>query len=153
MPEAPALEFVFEARVIVAPPLVLGEVAGGIRRIVPILGGEVHGPRLRAKVLPGGADWQTAHPDGLLELTARYTLEAADGALISVVNQGLRHGPPDAMRRLLAGDPVAPGEYYFRAAPRFQVRPGPHDWLRRHLFVSSGARRPDCVELQFFAVG
>ncbi len=152
MTDAPRLEFVFEARVQVAPPLLLGEVGGTARRIVPILGGEVSGPRLAGTVLAGGADWQVVEPDGLVALTARYTIEAADGTLIAVENQGLRHGPPAVMRRLLAGEEVDPAEYYFRAAPRFEVRAGPHEWLRRHLFLSTATRRPDRVELRFFMV-
>src|SRR6185437_5769376 len=87
--DAPTLEFVFEARVRVAAPLLLGEAGGTARRIVPILGGEVSGPRLTGHVLPGGTDWQVVEPDGLVALTARYTIEAADGTLIAVENQGL----------------------------------------------------------------
>jgi Protein of unknown function (DUF3237) len=124
MAEAPALEFVFDAQVHVAPPIVLSVVAAGTRRIIPILGGEVTGPRLRAMVLPGGADWQIIEADVLARVVARYTLQAEDGALISVVNSGIRQGPPDVMRRLAAGEPVDPALYYFRAAPTFEVAPG-----------------------------
>ena len=152
MTDLPGLELAFAARVRVGPPHELGPVPGGIRRIVPILGGEVSGPRLQGSVLPGGADWQVVQEDGLTQLTARYTLQAADGTLISVVNHGLRHGPPDVIRRMLAGQPVEPGSYYFRATPVFEVRPGPHDWLLRHIFLCTGARRPDRVELSFYAV-
>ena len=129
-----------------------GRSRGRLRRIVPILGGDVSGPRLQGTVLPGGADWQAVEEDGLTNLTARYIIQAADGALISVTNQGVRHGPPDVIRRMLAGQAVEPGSYYFRAAPVFEVRSGPHDWLLRHLFLCTGARRPERVELSFFAV-
>ncbi|HXS29572.1 MAG TPA: DUF3237 family protein, partial [Steroidobacteraceae bacterium] len=98
-----ALEHVFTVQVAVAPPLVIGESSHGLRRIIPILGGEVEGPRLRGEVLPGGADWQYIRPDGVLQLTARYTLRAADGTLIQVVNRGLRHGPPEVMERMSRG--------------------------------------------------
>jgi hypothetical protein len=152
MSEPPALELAFEARIRVAPPMELGAVGGTLRRIVPILGGEVSGKRLQGTVLPGGADWQNVQEDGLTNLTARYTLQAADGTLISVVNQGIRHGPPDVIRRMLAGQAVEPGSYYFRASPVFEVRQGPHDWLLRHVFLCTGARRPDRVELCFYAV-
>ena len=36
----------------------LGDVGKGGRRIVPIVGGDFSGPKMRGKVLPGGADWQ-----------------------------------------------------------------------------------------------
>ena len=51
----------------------------GRRRIVPILGGTVQGPMLKAKVVPGGADWQMIQADGFTELDTRYTLETEQG--------------------------------------------------------------------------
>jgi hypothetical protein len=152
MSDAPALELAFEARIRVAPAYELGPVPGGIKRVVPILGGEVSGPRLQGQVMPGGADWQVVQEDGLTNLVARYTMQVSDGTLISVVNRGIRHGPPDVMRRLIAGQPVEPGSYYFRATPCFEVRPGAHDWLLRHVFICTGARRPDRVDLGFYVV-
>ena len=47
----PGLEFIFAARVTVDTPLDLGDVGKGGRRIVPIIGGEFSGPRLRGVVL------------------------------------------------------------------------------------------------------
>ena len=148
-----ALDFAFTARVTVGAPLELGETPQGRRRIIPITGGTVEGPRLAGKVLPGGADWQTIRADGVAELDARYTLEAADGALISVINRGLRHGPPEVMRKLIAGEPVEPGAYYFRCSPAFETAAPPHQWLTRTIFVASGIRRPDLVELAVYAIG
>ncbi|MGO8915894.1 MAG: DUF3237 domain-containing protein [Stellaceae bacterium] len=147
------LDFAFLVRVTVAPALELGETDLGRRRIIPITGGTIEGPRLAGRVLPGGADWQIIRADGCAELEARYTLEAEDGALISVVNRGLRHGPPEVVRQLLAGEPVDPGAYYFRCAPAFETAAPAHRWLTRTLFVASGARRPDVVEISVYAVG
>ena len=42
---APTLEFIFAANVVVGPPLNLGDVGKGGRRIVPITGGEFSGPQ------------------------------------------------------------------------------------------------------------
>ena len=150
---APPLEAVFEARVEVGTPYELGEIGGGRRRVIPILGGKVRGPRLSAAVLPGGADWQTVHPDGRTELLARYTLRTADGSHIGVVNRGVRHGPADVMRRLVAGETVAAALYYFRGTPSFEAASGPHGWLMRHVFVCTGERLPDLVLLRFYVVG
>lgn len=147
----PRLELAFTARVLVGPPLELGHTQSGRRRIVPILGGELGG-RLSGRVLPGGADWQVLRDDLSTELLARYTLELSDGTLVSVVNHGLRHGPPEAMRALLAGEPVDPALIYFRAAPFFEVATGPHDWLARHIFVCAGRRTPDAVEIAVWCV-
>jgi hypothetical protein len=151
-PAEPALEFVFEARVRVEPPLELGEVSGVRRRIVPVAGGPVEGPRLKGDILPGGADWQSIRPDGLTKVLARYVLRASDGTLISVTNEGLRRASEPVIRRLLAGEPVDPSLVYFRAAPTFEVGAGPHAWLAENLFVSAGVRRPDAVEIRFYVV-
>ena len=151
-PAEPALEFVFEAKVKVDPPVELGEVGGARRRIVPIAGGPIQGPRLTGEVIAGGGDWQAIRPDGLTQVLARYVIRASDGTMISVVNQGIRRASPDVIRKLLAGEPVDPAQVYFRAAPTFEVGEGPHAWLAENLFITAGVRRPDAVELKFYIV-
>lgn len=100
-------------RVQVGPPIEIGQVGRGRRRIVPILGGTCEGRErfhdlLTGRVLPGGADWQLIHDDGLTEADARYTIETDRGSLVYVQNRGLRHAPPDVMKKLLAGESVDP---------------------------------------------
>ena len=151
-PASPRLAFAFEARVTVGMPLEIGETQSGRRRIIPITGGTVAGPRLAGTVLPGGADWQTMRADGATELVARYAIQAGDGALIPVVNTGLRHAPADVMRRLLGGERVDPALVYFRAAPVFHPPAGPHAWLGRSLFIADGERQPDLVIIRVFEV-
>ena len=148
----PSFEYVFEARVNVDPPLMLGEVGGLQRRIVPIAGGAVEGQRLRGEVLAGGADWQTVRPDGVTQVLARYVIRADDGIMISVVNQGVRRASEAVIRRLLAGEPVEPERVYFRTAPTFEVGDGPHAWLTENLFICAGVRRPDSVHIRFYMV-
>src|SRR6516225_7055958 len=123
-PAEPELEFVFEVRARVSPPLELGEVDGLQRRIVPIDGGMVQGPRLQGEVLAGGADWQAIGPGGVTRILARYVIRAEDGTMISVENKGVRRADPQTMRRLLAGEPVDPALVYFRAAPSFEAPAG-----------------------------
>jgi ubiquinone/menaquinone biosynthesis C-methylase UbiE len=60
---APRLEFAFEGRFEIAPPIDLGAGSGFRRRALPILGGAVRGPRRDGTVLPGGADHQRIDPD------------------------------------------------------------------------------------------
>jgi hypothetical protein len=148
----PSFEFVFEARVKVAPPIQLPEIDGRQRRIVPILGGPVSGPRLTGEVQAFGADWQEIRPDGVTQVLARYLIRAEDGTMISVVNQGIRRASEPVMRRLLAGERVDPSLVYFRAAPSFEAPAGPHGWLTENLFVSAGTRHPDAVEIRFYRV-
>jgi len=147
-----SLEFAFEARVRVAPPLVVGEGPLGLRRIVPILGGSCSGPRLTAEVLPGGADWQFVRADGVLQLEARYTLRTTDGALVQVINRGMRHGPAEVLERVFRGESVDPSEYYFRTVAEFEAPKGPHDWLNRALFLGEAQRRVDEAIVRFHRV-
>jgi hypothetical protein len=142
--------FAFEAHVSVDPPQVIGPSAHGLRRIVPIRGGEVTGPLLQAKVLPGGADWQFVRPDGVLQIEAKYTLQAGDGTLIMVTNRGLRHGPPEVVARLGRGESVDPSLYYFRTSAEFEAPlDSKYAWLNRALFVGIAQRTAAAAIIQF----
>jgi hypothetical protein len=148
----PTLEFVFELRAQVAAPVVIGEVAHGLRRIVDILGGTVKGPNFSARVVPGGADWQLIQPDGFSELDTRYTLETDRGELVYVQNAGVRHAPPEVMRRLNAGEIVDPKLVYFRTVPKFETSAPDLQWLSRSVFVGVGERAPNEVVVRFYRV-
>ena len=151
-PSPPPLEFIFAADVRVDPAQDVGHVAKGARRFVPIAGGEVSGPKLSGKVLPGGGDWQTIRDDGVAELEARYTLRTDDGALIFVRNYGLRHGPPDVIAALAAGGAVDPASYYFRGATFFETSAPRYVWLSRQIVVCVGEREPAWVRVKFYQV-
>lgn len=146
----PGLVFAFELRAQVASPVEIGEVAHGRRRIVEILGGTVKGPSFSAKILPGGADWQLIQPDGFSELDTRYTLQTDEGDLVYVQNAGIRHAPPEIMRRLLAGETVDPKLVYFRTVPKFETSAPDLQWLARSVFVGVGERFPAEVVVRFY---
>lgn len=146
------LDFVGELSVNVGAPIVLTETQEGVRRVVHILSGRVDGPRLNAAVLPGGLDHQLIRPDGLSILEARYAVKTDDGADIYVVNRALRHGPPEVMARVMAGEIVDPSLYYFRTAPCFETADPRYDWMNRTLFVGEGGRTKDSVHVKFYAV-
>jgi hypothetical protein len=148
----PELRFVCDIEVDVGPIRDLGSMPHGRRRIIPILGGTVRGPRLQAEVVPGGADWQYVRADGILELEARYSIRAGDGAEIVVVNRGMRRAEPEIMERLSRGEAVDPALVYFRTAPVFEAPAGPHEWLNGSVFVASAARLPDRVQIKVFEV-
>jgi Protein of unknown function (DUF3237) len=146
----PELRFAFEIEVEVSSPLDLGVTQAGHRRIVPIAGGLVSGPKLQGRVLPVGADWQILRPDGTADLDARYTIQADDGALIYVVNCGVRHGPADVLARLNRGERVDPASYYFRSSASFETSAPQHAWLTRAVVVGVGERYPDKVAIRFW---
>jgi len=149
----PSLSLAFRLRVLIGPPQELGMVDGVRKRVIPITGGTVEGPRLQGRVLPGGADWQSIRADGTADILARYTLEAQDGTLISVTNPGYRHGPPEVLARIAAGQVVDPALYYFRTTPRFDVESDSvHGWLGRTVFLCTAGRYSDHVRLDIFAI-
>jgi hypothetical protein len=146
----PELVFSFEMRVQVGPPLDLGMIPAGRRRIVPILSGTFEGPGLKGRVLPGGADWQIVRADGLAELDTRYTLETDDGKLIYVQNAGIRHASPEVTAKLMAGQPVDPALVYFRTSAKFETSAPELAWMMRSLFVGTGERYPADVVIRFW---
>lgn len=147
---APELRFAFQVDVEIGAPLDFGETQNGHRRVIPITGGRVEGARLKGRILPGGADWQILRPDGAAELDARYTIQTDPGALIYVVNRGVRHGPPQVLERLNRGEPVEPGSYYFRSAATFETSAEECIWLTRAIVLGVGERYPDKVVLRFW---
>lgn len=148
----PELEFVLELRGTLDPAHAIGQTPHGQRRMVPITGGSFEGPGLRGSIVPGGADWQVMRSDGVSELEALYLLRTDDGVLIQVRNRGLRHGPEAIMRRVFAGEPVDASEYYFRAVPSFAAPAGPYEWLNRSIFLCSGARQANSIQLWMYRV-
>lgn len=150
--DEPGFAFIGQVDVAVAPPQLIGAGPTGERRVIPILGGTLSGPRLAGTILPGGADYQLIRADGVAEIEARYTIRLDGGALVYVVNRGLRHAAPEDMARLLRGEPVPPERVYFRTAPAFETAAPQHAWLMRSLFLGLGERRPDAVRIRIFAV-
>lgn len=148
----PSLKFLYTSSIQIDAPLVVGQTPKGERRIINITGGAFEGPRLSGKVLPGGADWQVIRRDGITEVVAQYTLETHDGALIYIYNQGLRHGPPEAMARLAAGEDVDPAEYYFRTMPIFETGSPAYTWLNGIVAVAAGQRLADEVIITVYEV-
>lgn len=149
----PVLTHTADIRVLIAVPIAVGETHEGLRRIIPIIGGTIQGPRLSGSVLAAGADYQVIRPDGYTTLDARYVVRLDDGALIYVVNTGVRFGPPAVMARIANGEIVDPAEVYFRTTPRFETESEDYQWLTRPLFLASAARYPDHVEISVFEVG
>jgi len=134
------------------PVLDLGDSHLGRRRVVNIIGGTFEGPRLAGVILPGGADWQLLHTDGTATIDTRSTLRTHDGAHLYLTTNGVRHGPPEVLRRLAAGETVDPAEYYFRLFCRFETGDERYQWLNRTLAVASAARTADAVRYDAYTI-
>lgn len=146
----PEFEFFADLSVRVDKPQEVGRTAHGLRRLIPILGGDVVGQGWRARVLPGGADFQLVVTDTLAELDARYCLETDAGELIYVRNRAIRSGPPALMAKLVRGEPVEPSQIYFRCSPSFETASASLRWITERMFVGAGARHPDKVVMRFW---
>ena len=93
----PELKFFADLSVQGDKPQEVGTTVHGQRRVIPILGGEVHGNGWTARVLRGGADFQMIVNQSLAELDARYVLETDAGDLIFVQNRAVRTAPPEVL--------------------------------------------------------
>jgi hypothetical protein len=149
----PELKFFADVAVRVAAAHEVGAGVHGQRRVIPILSGEATGDGWRARILPGGADFQLIVNDQLAELDARYVLELDGGDLVYVQNTAVRSGPPELMAKLVRGEPVPTEAIYFRCFPRFETASPALAWISRRLFVGTGARHPDSVHMRFFELG
>lgn len=141
------LRFDFLARfeVEIGEVVSLGPAPLGERRLVNILGGRFEGPAMRGEVLSGGADWQIARADGVLDLDARYTLKEQGGGLVRVVSQGYRHGPDDVLAALARDEDVDPTKYFFRTIMRFETGAPDLAWLNRTIAVGTADRKARLV--------
>ena len=125
-----------QLRVTLGEVYTVGDTPHGRRVVIPITGGTFEGPRLKGKILSGGADYQLAKADGSrTELEAIYSIQVEDGTYIHVRNRGIIAGGKNA-----EGQPT----FYFRAAPQFEApADGPHAWLNNALFVCVPEWTPD----------
>jgi hypothetical protein len=120
--DVPKIEFAFEERVTIAPPVEVGDTALGRRQYIPITGGTVTGPKLKGQVLPGGWDFQLTYSTSkCTQLSADYFLKADDGTVIHVFNEGM----------------FCPGVERSFFHPRLEAPKGAHEWLTGATFVAT----------------
>jgi muconolactone delta-isomerase len=151
---APRLTRVYRLEATLAPPLELGQVAPGHRRVVPLTGGTFSGPDISGKLHPGAsADWQTILPDGTALGDIRYVLETDRGDLLYVQSRSIRHGSPEVLARLGRGEDVDPNEYTFRASTEIETAASDLDWLNKGVFISVAARQAGGVIYETYLVG
>jgi hypothetical protein len=156
----PRFEFLFEIRLRFTRVQNIDTMPSGAGRgAVYIDSGEITGPRLNGKAVPNsGGDYALFRPDDVLELDARYMLEAGDGTLIMLYNRGYIWGREEGtMQRIRDwifndGPPVAHADYYFRCHPTFEVAAGKYDWLTRHVIIGIGERKKDGNLVRYFAL-
>lgn len=150
MSEVVARAPMLELAVQVGKPVDFGQVAGQTRRFIPITGGTVSGEHA-GTVIPGGADWQTIGPNGVIDLEARYGL-LLDGEAVEIRSTGVRSGSAEALARLAKGEILPGSEYYFRTAMRFYTSSGKLAYLNNLMAIAVGERLPTHVRLSLYRV-
>jgi Protein of unknown function (DUF3237) len=143
------LEYVFQIRIDFSERVSF-KTPNGRRAYVPTISGVIEGPRLQGRVVPrSGADYA-----GNGRLNAHYMLQASDGTMIYINNQGYLY--PKSGKPIDQSDPTWGGDadFYFRCTPVFDTPVGPHDWLTRTVIVGSGKRHanPDHTIFTYYAV-
>jgi len=117
----------------------LGDTPQG-HRMVAVVGqgsGTVSGDRVRGQILGGsGGDWLLVRPDGTGQLDVRITIKTDDNALIYMRYEGIAAG--EALPRVLGGEAVPPGDYYFRTTPYFETSSEKYAWLNKIVAVGVG---------------
>ena len=133
----------FEIRLQVPLIVDIGDTPLGRRRIATVTGGEFQGDRRRGTVVAAPAgDWLIQRSDGVTVLDVRLLLRTDDAEHIYMSYRGLRHGPPEVMARLAAGEQVDPATYYFRMVPVFETAAKKYEWLNKIVAVGTGRRDP-----------
>ncbi|SPQ24998.1 f2427f4d-c243-4748-9e87-088afa891fec [Thermothielavioides terrestris] len=90
-PKAPGLSHLYTVNITGGDAVPVGPGPRGTRLVVPILGGNFAGPKLKGTVLPIGADWALTDANGVngsLTANVRQTFKTDDGAFIQVFETG-----------------------------------------------------------------
>lgn len=130
----------------------IGDTPYGSRRVGRFGAGNFEGPKLKGKVLPGGACWMLMRSDDVLEIEARITLETEDKQQIYMTWKGFRHGPKEVIDRLSRGETVDPEMYYFRATPYFETSSEKYCWMNRLCSIAKGSRKGTNRTFEVFEV-
>ncbi|WP_391557143.1 DUF3237 domain-containing protein [Robertmurraya sp.] len=144
------VELAMELVVHCGPDLEIGETHGGIRRVVPITGGTFEGPKVKGVVLPGGADWNLTRPDGTGSVWARYTIQADDGTLISIINQGKSYIRSAEELNEQKSEFDFERDVYMYTTPSFEVAGEKYQWLSKNMFIGTLRPHPEGVQLRFY---
>jgi hypothetical protein len=101
----------------------------GLRLTVIVEEGQVSGPEISGRFLPGGGDWITLGEDLVARLDVRASFQTDDGAIVMVTNTGRARLDADALGRFAAGELVAARDMYARSSPLFETGDERYAWL------------------------
>lgn len=137
------LEFTYRASL--KEPLPVGAGPFGNRQIVEVLGGSFEGPRLKGKILTGGADWLLVGPDGWGRLDVRAQFLTDDGAALYLSYYGILEMNEKVQQAIATGAGTDYADQYFRTNPRFETGDPRYVWLNHTFFIGEGHLLPGRV--------
>jgi hypothetical protein len=144
-------ELLYEAHFDLAPPQVI-ETPNGLLQIVLATGGWVKSSKFTVTdALPGSGDWLRIRNDGVLEIDVRATLKLDDDCLAHLTYRGVAAVPEAVFGRIMGGEEVDYGEYYFRVTPRFQTGSKKYGWLNNVVCVANGKVGPQLTWVDYTA--
>ncbi|KAJ5753291.1 hypothetical protein N7520_010208 [Penicillium odoratum] len=164
MPVPPELEYSFTLHVDLAHPLDFGSTVCGDRRFIPITGGNVSGPKLNGTIIPNsGGDWNAVRSDEVVHLYARYSIQADDGTMIGIINEGYGRASQKAMKTVFEDENPSSAsmtnggkDWYTRTNPKFELSTDnkKFQWLVSSLFLGDlkPPIRPGYVEIDVYEV-
>ena len=148
----PKLEYLMTYHADLKPPVEIGAVPSGNRRIFDVTGGQFEGPKLKGRILPSGGDWLLMGPDGVGRLDVRTTLETMDGAQIYLHYHGVLVINEKIFQALDSGGESQYGDTYFMTQPRFETGDDRYAWLNTIVAVGEGRVLPNAVEYRVYQV-
>ena len=141
----PSLEYEFSYRATLKAPVNVGAGPYGNRVVAEVTGGDFEGPRLKGRILSGGADWALVGPDGRARLDVRAQLLTHDGAAIYLSYPGVIDFNEKAQKAVEKGTGTEFGDHYWRTTPRFETGDPRYSWLNQAVFVGEGRMLPGLV--------
>ena len=68
-------KYVFTITSLIGPVINAGETGHGVRRVIPVIGGEIRGESINGRLLPSGADFQIIRANELIDKASPYLLD------------------------------------------------------------------------------
>ncbi|MBI2964323.1 MAG: DUF3237 domain-containing protein [Deltaproteobacteria bacterium] len=138
----PSLEYEFTYRAALNPLIDIGAGPYGNRIVGEVIGGDFSGPRLKGKVLSGGADWALVGADGRLRIDVRLQLLSDDGAAIYLAYYGILEFNEKMQQALAQGGGTEFADHYWRTNPRFETGHPKYAWMNHGVFIGEGRMLP-----------
>ncbi len=125
-------EFVMDLRVDCPEEdrLIVGCNDWGYLRCIQIKGGRFEGPKMRGRVVPGGADWNMGVGGDTEEtvrsrtVSAKYLLQTDDGIYIAIDNLGYKYVDQEK-------------NTVIQTTPTFHAPRGRYEWINYGVYVAS----------------